>query len=65
MNMLCNSQVVSLYLPVCTLSAFSLFRLFSRFILEAPGLSESVIDIIKRYCEDPVSFFVLFCFFFI
>ena len=32
------------------------FRLFTRFILEAPALSDSIVDFVKRYCEDDVSF---------
>ena len=48
------------FLPLCCfvliLGIYCLFRLFTRFILEAPALSESVVDFVKRYCEDNVSY---------
>jgi len=35
-------------------------KLFTRFILEAPALSDSVVDFIKRYCEDDAKYLVGF-----
>ncbi|XP_065064870.1 symplekin-like [Rhopilema esculentum] len=35
-------------------------KLFTRFILEAPALSDSVVDFVKRYCEDDAKYLVGF-----
>lgn len=31
------------------------FRLFTKLVLEAPIITESALDVIRRYCEDEVS----------
>lgn len=34
---------------------FSSARLFTKLVLEAPIITESALDVIRRYCEDEVS----------
>lgn len=31
------------------------FRLFTKLVLEAPVITESALEVIRRYCEDEVS----------
>lgn len=45
------------YLSMTTLShiLFFTFRLFTKLVLEAPIITESALEVIRRYCEDEVN----------